>query len=318
MAEEKILTFSKALPDKSEIRQVIAYILNLYCGQKLTFNSRKKLKKTMLKLSNGKNIELKLDKIVEKIISERKFNPKEFSLPPLESAWLDGIDSYGTTAINSEWNVTLPYGENFPIKPHVKGTGLIYTTFQRFLQKDIIHKYKWLIENSDKCFNINGEWLNEFRLIINDCVSVIDITLHQLYYFAEYKGKNSWKFNAQELSKQHGMRIEDKFKWINKITGQSLDDVITEKESFKKIKELRNHFNHFDPPCFAYSINDLVYWLNLIPDIGRLLWKIREKINEPITEEIISIITLSKVEILDKTRALCDNNDNSGYVSCQF
>lgn len=67
---------------------------------------------------------------------------------------------------------------------------------------------------------------------------------------------------------------------------------------------VRNHFNHFDPPCIAYTVEDVVGWLNDVPRIGMLLWKIRAKLRSQLNPTIIEIITLPEVMFVPRNPTL--------------
>lgn len=53
-------------------------------------------------------------------------------------------------------------------------------------------------------------------------------------------------------------------------------DISKEKDSLVYLKDIRNHLNHFDPPCFAMTLEEVADWLNMITDIGQIHIKIRE------------------------------------------
>lgn len=154
-------------------------------------------------------------------------------------------------------------------------------------------------------------------MLINECVSIVDITLHQIYFMAEYRGKEKgWTFDKAALGSRQGQRVADKLSWIGKITGNPLheQDLI---KNFKRIKDLRNHLNHFDPPCFAYTMEDVVGWLNRIPPIGKLLWRIREKCQAQLSRGIVEIIALPKIIFipLDPTAPRIAQPSDVGYLS---
>ena len=131
------------------------------------------------------------------------------------------------------------------------------------------------------------------RMLLNECISLVDITLHQLYFAAEYKLRSNWQFNPNKLGQRHGIRISDKFHWVGLITGKPLNDARDEIDSFNVLRGIRNHFNHFDPPCVAISIDDAADWLNRVPKIGYLIWKIREKLDAQLTPELIEIMSFT-------------------------
>ncbi|MDR3046366.1 MAG: hypothetical protein LBU51_01975 [Bacteroidales bacterium] len=86
--------------------------------------------------------------------------------------------------------------------------------------------------------------------------------------------------------------------WIIKITGRRLSNAAHEIEIFNKIKAVRNHLTHFDPPVFAYTIEDVADWLSSINEIGMLLLKIRETLNVNISEQILEMILLPRVKFV--------------------
>ena len=91
-------------------------------------------------------------------------------------------------------------------------------------------------------------------------------------------------------------------------------------ESFNVVKNIRNHLNHFDPPLFAYTIEDVASWLSLVNDIGMLLFKIRSKMDICINDQIVELMLLPKVNFVpnhpDTIRY--PQKPNVGYQSCHF
>ena len=65
---------------------------------------------------------------------------------------------------------------------------------------------------------------------------------------------------------------------------------------FDTLREIRNHLNHFDPPCFAYDIVDIQNWMNCVPNVGKLVKEIRDHLNQPINRDIIKIIALPNIQ----------------------
>ncbi len=155
-------------------------------------------------------------------------------------------------------------------------------------------------------------------MLLNDCISIVDVTLHQLYFRAQYAPKAHWTFDAEALGNRTGVRITDKFKWIGKITGKGFDNASAELTSFKLLKNVRNHFNHFDPPCVVISIDDAVEWLNLVPAIGRLVWKIRSKLDSQLNRDLVEIILLREVRVNPyiKSTDRIQQEKDVGYRSC--
>jgi hypothetical protein len=161
------------------------------------------------------------------------------------------------------------------------------------------------------------DWLTDLRLLFSESVSLVDITLHQFYFRAKFDGAaHGWHFDDKKVGPRKGIRLMDKFKWIGEITGSPLENAHDELRQFEILKNLRNHLSHFDPPCFAYTLRDVASWLNLIPDLGRLLWKIRKKIGVQLTPPLVKMILLPKVEIHEKyVRATVQPDQPSGYIT---
>lgn len=305
---------TKAKPLASEVTKLAVCILNHYSRRSLTVNRYRKMGPFVL---NDRNSgappagPFRFDDFVSHIRDSRSFDHTLFHLPPLLSVWLDAgpVFSINSSIFVSDVEgplplVTLPFGESFPIKPSIDREGVAFGTFQTALQENIVRLFHQLVDASHLALEVSGlDWFHCLRMIINDCVTIVDITLHQLYYKAEYLPKAHWKFDRAGLKKRNGMRIMDKFNWIGKITGRGLDDAVEEKKRFRLLKNIRNHMNHFDPPCFAFTLKDAEEWLSHVPHIGRLLWKMRMKMDEPPTRGIVEMITLPVVAFVSRNES---------------
>src|SRR5262249_50769929 len=128
---------------------------------------------------------------------------------------------------------------------------------------------------------------------------------HQLYFMAQYRGRDrGWRFDPDKLGPRHGQRLKDKLAWIGQITGRPLDNAAEELKAFHRLRTVRNHFNHFDPPCVAYTVEDVVGWLNDVPMVGRLAWKIREKANAQLSTHLVEVIALPRAEFVPRDPSL--------------
>lgn len=302
------LLYDNRRPLTSDASKIAAYILNRYSGNNHSVNQYRKSRN--LSISNKKTLEewqIRFDDVVRHVVETRSFNAQMFHLTPLYCGWLDSTeirhdiprikDSTGTL----RFQLPTPF-PNFPLVPTLDGEGMLFTSFQTPIQKNILRSHRALVEESFRIMDNTQylEWLNDMRMLVNDCISLVDITLHQLYYAAEYKLKSDWQFDPDKLGKRQGGRINDKFHWIGLITGTPLDNAQDEMISFNKLKEIRNHFNHFDPPCVAISIDDAADWLNHVPKVGKLLWKIRSKLEAQLTQELVEIMLLPIVRVNPK------------------
>jgi hypothetical protein len=323
-AKHNFLQYDNIKPPISDARKIAAYILNRYSGDNRSVKQYRKGHN--LSISNKKTMEewqVRFDDIVRHIIETRSFNAQIFHFPPLDCSWLDSAeirhdiprikDATGTL----RFQLPTPF-PNFPLIPTLDGEGMLFTSFQSPIQKNILRLHRVLVEESHRMMDHQYlEWLNDMRMLLNESISLVDITLHQLYFAAEYKLRTSWRFDPDKLGPRHGVRFSNKFAWIGLITGAHLDNARDEIKSFNVLKGIRNHFNHFDPPCVAISIDDAAYWLNCVPQIGCLLWKIRSKLEAQLTQELVEIVLLPAVKVNPKNPHLSRSKQaiDAGYSS---
>ena len=174
----------------------------------------------------------------------------------------------------------------------------------------------FIVTNSHLFFT--SEWLFALKNILNDIVSLVDISLNQIYLKAQYDKKSDWNFNIDDLGTRHGVRLLDKLKWIKIITGKDLN-IEKEKETLSKLKDIRNHLNHFDPPTFVATLNEISCWLNDIFDIVKIVIKIRTCAGELINKDLIHLFL--QQDILYKPyspRGADVNNSDFGYNSIKY
>ncbi|MDZ4406222.1 hypothetical protein [Prosthecobacter sp.] len=241
-----------------------------------------------------------LKKIEEYLGAHGRFDCNAWNLRPLLCPWLDSSVSIAPNFHFADakgealtMKSPLNLGAKFPIVPAIDREGALYTSFQLILQQRVLRARRWLVENSDSFQT--PEWIHEFRTYVSEAVSLLDATLHQTYLKAEYDPLPGWKFDVDRLGSRHGQRLMDKLGWIFKITGRPLDLSPHEKAAFDTFRELRNHLQHFDPPCFCFSIEDVAQWLNLMKPFGNVLWNIRRSLGSPITEPLIELLLEPKV-----------------------
>jgi hypothetical protein len=243
-------------------------------------------------------------KILAKHLRENfAYLPKTLNLPDLECLWLDKsvdisinfhkFDKGSNTALSvNDGTPQLQFGDKYPIKPSLDREGHFFTSFHPQLIKRIIKNRNELVENSDKA--LHYDWVLDLRTIINDTISLVDITLNQFYIKAEYLPEIGWNFNKEIVGERISRRLDDKFKWIRQITGKSFD-YEPERESLKRLKEIRNHLNHFDPPSLVITIEEVANWLNDLIVIGLLLVRIRNTVGVPVSTDLINYVLQKKV-----------------------
>ena len=300
------------------IRVVSLDLINFYFRQKL---SRSKwLRQKRLSLSwytekvdeggsrsrkNTNSVPFTILDFEEHIFRTQGFNYDDFTLFSPYCSWLDadvgiGLDFHFADAGGEsvKMQTPLPLGSHFPIVPSIDREGHIYSSLQGMLQKSIIETRQRLISESDQFST--PSWFNLLRMYIMDCVSIIDMTLHHIYTKAEFDPLPGWNFDVVSLGDRNGRRLVDKLRWVGQITGNPLNDAEVELKSFHRLREIRNHLQHFDPPCFGLSLEDVTSWINFSSLVGRLAWKIRKKIGSPLTPNLIALIVAPDVCFVPK------------------
>ncbi|MBI9010554.1 MAG: hypothetical protein JEZ05_11075 [Tenericutes bacterium] len=332
-SRHKYLFYEENKKMRVAVRYVAKEILNDYLQSDKSITQLKKMKMFKIncyeqsgdKRKEWKSENISYDLILENIENNNTFKFEEFKAVELKCRWLDGnidislpqffIDPNGQTV---KLNLNMPFGEKFPIHPTIDREGCMYNSFQNALAKRILYNHKKLVDESYDF--LTSDWLYDLITLISNSVSLVDITLNQLYIKAEYDPLPNWKFDKERLGERHNRRLTDKIKWVSQITGNNLYDIEKELKSLKEIKDLRNHTQHFDPPCFGYSLEDVAKWLNMISDIGMLVHKIRKRLKSVTNIYIYEIILLPKVLI--NGNVLFDRNrvpqENTGYDSTRW
>lgn len=265
--------------------------------------------------------------IIAKSMREQgTFNPKDFNLPDLECYWLDkSVDvsiNFHKFDVGSSETLTMAdgtpaqqFGDKYPIKPRLDREGHFFTTFQPQLLRRIISNRTLLIEKSDNA--LHYDWVLDLRTLVNDTISLLEITLNQIYIKAQFDPLPDWTFDTEILGGKHGRRLIDKLKWVRQISGNNLN-IESERNSLDRLRELRNHFNHFDPPSLVVTLEEATDWLNQIIDIGLILFKIRKTMNLQISTPLINFL-LQKEATFNPEPAFTDrrplNSQKNGYLS---
>lgn len=255
----------------------------------------------------------------------RRFDSSYFNLFEIKCEWLDGDTNVSLPqqivgADNGTVKIKLPLtlGKNFPIQPMLDSEGVLYNSFQKSLTTRIHQLHNRLVTNSENFQD--PDWLYDLITLFSNTVSLVDITLNQFYIKAQYDPLVNWSFDITVVGSRINRRMDDKFRWIRQITGNELDNVEQEMSAFKTLKELRNHTQHFDPPCFGFTLEEAAHWLNLIPKVALLLLKIRKKISSKPNEGLIGLALLPQVEfhgitLFDRERVI---SPNLGYESTKW
>lgn len=254
------------------------------------------------------------------------FNSDKFGLPIMQCFWMDysldykinwhKFDKTGPDGLGViDGSPQQQYGSEYPIIPKLIREGHSYTSLQSQLLNRIRLLRLKLIEESDQA--LESSWFFDLRTLINDTVSIVEITLNQIYIKAEFDPLPNWQFDKDKLGERHGRRFEDKLGWIYKISGNHLgaEEYLP---SCNNLRELRNHMMHFDPPSVIVTIEEATNWLNQIIDVGFLLIKIRKAIGVEISLHLVNFI-LQKEAIFNPevhfSKRLPIGTGNADYAS---
>jgi hypothetical protein len=213
---------------------------------------------------------------------------------------------------------TLPLGPAFPLRPCLDREGRIFASLHDLLLNRLQVLRSRLVEASANFQQ--DDWFHDLRGYIADCVSLVDVTLHQLYFKAQYDPLPGWKFDAAVLGDRYGRRLFDKLRWVGQITGRPLDDAGRERATLATTKALRNHMSHFDPPCLCFTLEDAAQWLNNVHDIATLIWKIRTRAGSPLNSRLTALLLAPKVAFvpLDPSLQRAPQSEGVGYASSAF
>lgn len=227
------------------------------------------------------------------------FNPDLFGLLPMECQWMDfTLDMSFNTQFKGpngdegrlhfvDGTPQQFYGANYPIKPALDREGRSFSTMQPLMLKRIIRMRKKMIETSNLA--LTPDWFLDFRTLVSDVVSVVEITLNQIYIKAEYDPLPGWTFDKEKLKERHGRRFQDKLKWVYQISGRHLG-AEQYLPACNRLRELRNHLMHFDPPSLTLTLEETTSWLNDMVDIGYLLIAIRRALKLPLSYDLVNYI----------------------------
>jgi hypothetical protein len=242
-------------------------------------------------------------RILERHLENGEFNYESFNLFDPRCDWLDAQSHFATQSHytdpdgeSASFKYPTALGDSFPLIPALDREGQIFRSFQAHIEDHILTLHKSLVEKSNESHTLS--WFQDLRSYASECVSMIDAMLHQLYFKAEYSPLPGWKFERDALGNRHGRRLSDKLGWVYRITGNDLN-AKEELEVFDRIKALRNHLQHFDPPCLCFTLEiDVVGWLNAMPSVAMLAWKIRRCLRSPLSVRLIRMLLTPPVEFV--------------------
>jgi hypothetical protein len=245
-----------------------------------------------------------VDDLIRDLTRDRAFDHKKYDLPDPMCRWLDSSFSPDFHATASDGRqlaltvrVTTNLGPRFPMSPTLDREGIAYTSFQGMLIRRLSQTIDKIIEGS--ALQDMDSWLHDLRTLASETVSLVDNTLHQLYFKAKYDPLPGWVFDSAALGERHGRRVVDKLKWVYQITRRELH-AKHEVAAFVRVKTLRNHLHHFDPPSFACSVEEVADWIRDVISVARLMWRVRALAGAMPSRELIALLLHPEADFAPK------------------
>ncbi len=304
------LRFRIGPPTKDRARYVAALILGRYRGEFLPYTQWRAAGELVVTWKNGEDQTIRskpfrFEWLVEHLRNDERFVPETFNLPPVQAEWLDSsievkmpFHAPATNGNAQALTLVVPpaVSDSFPVQPKLDREGRALSSVQLMLLQSWFDLRVRLVTESHLLFD-GYDWLRDLFMYASTIVSVVDNTLHHLYYRAQYEAAaEGWRFDEAELGHRRGRRLKDKLHWVGQITGRPLDDCRDTIDTFIRIKDIRNHLVHFDPPMLAFTIEDVAEWLNATEQVARLLVSIRTRINQPLCDPLIRLLLVRPVE----------------------
>jgi hypothetical protein len=330
MAEHRFFRFTRDPKDSERVELISTAVLNGYTKENLSRNNWMRKGEFIIPWTrdtrdatgavNGKeqrqSAPLTLKLLDDHIQVKRTFDHDALGLFDPRCVWLDFSLDVALNSTVVPIKTISPLGDSYPYHPFLDREGRSNTDFQGVLLKRIKALRHELVEDS---VNPGGDvWLEKFRNLVSECVSLIDGTLHQIYYKAKFAPEPGWVFDEKSLGPRHAKGLKKKLGWVFKITGKHVN-ANDDWAAFVHLKDLRNHLQHFDPPSFCYTYEDAAAWLNLVPAVGRLNWAIRKCIGATLSVPLIQLLLESPVEFVPMAnvdpRPRKPQADTVGYAS---
>lgn len=328
------LTFRPARQNAALAREAAAEWLNFYAKTNRSVGQWRKMKEIALNwqtpnLQQG-SIRFRFDNLVNNIIQNVGFEPEHLGIPQgtLLTPWADrsiqmSLDHLRVNPEDptktSSCRVQADICGQYPIWAGVDREGIAFAPLHAFLYQALLNARNHLINNSENMLTFDAGWLQNFFSYFNSSVSIIESTLVQIYYKAKYDpAEADLTFDAEKMGPTITGRVTQKFDWIRYATGHPLDGVGKELKAFNRLRTIRNHINHFDPPSFSFTAEDICEWLNLTAQLGSLLWAIRRRLKLPPSKAALALSFAPEVEFLPRDPKIKrpPQPPDVGYGSC--
>lgn len=245
----------------------------------------------------------------------RGFDAAQFGTVQPSCDWMDPsigmkLDGYGASISMGTF-----LGPRFPLRPKLDREGGMYESFQWSVSKRVLYLRQSVVDKSHRFQD--DEWFEDLRAFVAESVSLVDITLHQIYFKAKYNPLPGWSFDEAELGPRHGS-LRDKLRWVYQITGRDTtarDELV----AFGALRNLRNQLQHFDPPCFCYTMEEVADWLNHVHPLAHLLWDIRRRVDAPLSVPLIEMLLSPRVVFVPRSRSgRTKQPSDVGYASTRW
>lgn len=211
-----------ALPTP-RMRTIAAYILNHCTNQALTVSRWRQTRRAQGTWNDGTTdhvARIDFSALVSRLHKERRVDAISFALPHLLSPLFDSpvdvglphafVGSDGGTVT---MRLPMAMGDAFPLVPQIDRDGFAVADMQGLVEANIVSLFYSLASSSHDAPLPRSGWLTSFRMLINECVTAIDMMLHKTYMLAEYRGEElGWKFDGQAMGSRHGTRLSDKLR----------------------------------------------------------------------------------------------------------
>lgn len=335
-AAHRHLQFALPRPGRRVVRDVALALFNHYLGVAQPMSRTRLLKVPRQRIrcwsmpSGGGEVKRWESSLIaltdiERELEHGDFDYKKFELPDPRCDWLDAqvtvspaFHAVGSNGDSLKFALPTRLGSKFPIVPTLDREGTAISSPQLGIQARVLDLRTRLVETSDRF--ATDSWFQDMRSLVAECVSLVDITLHQLFYKAKYDPLPGWTFDEAKIGPPHARRLAEKLRWVHSITMRQLENTSDEYDSFIHIKDLRNHLQHFDPPCFCFTMEDVARWLNEVLLVARLTWRIRRAVGSSLSVPLIRILLAPEVQFVpqDPARPRLPQPANVGYASTRW
>lgn len=328
--EYQPIRFRLGSPEKAQVRATASMILESYYKQPMSFTLWRAAGWLVFRWKRGDAWQItrpfSWQAICDYLAEHQRFAPERFNFPDLISSWLDASviaapKFHAPTNEKNDEALTFMFptaiSDSFPIIPQLDREGRAFSSLQLMLLQSWLELRTKLVTQSQLMFE-GHEWLRDLFAYFSTIVAAVDNTLHQVYYRAKYESaQHGWKFDAEALGPTHGQRIQDKLRWIGQITGRPLEKCAGEVRQFLRIKDVRNHLAHFDPPALAFTIEDVAGWLNATNSVAFMLAHMRQNLGEPLCLPLVSLMVAKPVDWypFDPGKRRVPQSNRVGYAS---